>query len=360
MPKYKTKTKECQLIVRAKLSSGEIVNERELDFFQRKYIRGLLKATYIKKFMFTGIEYTGPVGISLLERLKKIVTKYDFYFVMEQVADMVHKLQNNGLSINKIDWDIHNVFINETTREMQFIYLPLEKRNQNVDILAFMESIIYSANVSAEQNTDYISEFTYFLKGLKEFDADKIENFIQIRDRSIVNTIKKHSVGQSGFAVRDKSKKYNNNYDEDDYKTESLEEEATALLADDNETWSINEDDETGLLEDEGDTVSLNAYYSVHYPSLLRVMTGEVIFINKPVFRLGKEKSYSDYFVSNNSAVSRSHADIITRGHRYFVIDLNSKNKTHINDQPLTVQVETEIKDGDVLRLANEEFVFKV
>lgn len=360
MPKYKTKTKECQLIVRAKLSSGEIINEREMDFFQRKYIRGLLKATYIKKFTFTGIEYTGPVGISLLERLKKTVTKYDFYFVMEQVADMVHKLQNNGLSINKIDWDIHNVFINETTREMQFIYLPLENRNQNVNILAFMESIIYSANVSAEQNTDYISEFTYFIKGLKEFDADKIENYIQIRDRSIVNTIKKHSVGQSGF-MTDKPKDYYEHYEEDDEKTGLLDDdEKTGLLVEDEETGMLNESEDTRFLEDDEGTVLLNENHNVHYPSLLRVLTDEVIYINKPVFRLGKEQSYSDYFVSNNSVVSRSHADIVTRGQRYYVMDLNSKNKTYINNQPLAVKVETEIKDGDTLRLANEEFIFNI
>ena len=63
-------------------------------------------------------------------------------------------------------------------------------------------------------------------------------------------------------------------------------------------------------------------------------------------------------FVSNNIAVSRSHADIITRGQRYYVIDLNSKNKTYINGQPLPIQQECEIFNGNQLRLANEEFVF--
>lgn len=65
MAKYKAKTKECQLIVKVKLSSGERINERELDFFTRKYIRGLLKAKMVKKFGITSIEYTGPIGISL-------------------------------------------------------------------------------------------------------------------------------------------------------------------------------------------------------------------------------------------------------------------------------------------------------
>lgn len=126
MAKYKAKTKECQLIVKVKLSSGEKINERELDFFTRKYIRGLLKAKMVKKFGFTSIEYTGPIGISLFERLKKPITKYDFLFIIEQIVDISQKVQVNSMSLNKVVWDIHNVFINETTREVQFIYLPLE------------------------------------------------------------------------------------------------------------------------------------------------------------------------------------------------------------------------------------------
>ena len=329
MAKYKAKTKECQLIVKVKLSSGEKINERELDFFTRKYIRGLLKAKMVKKFGFTSIEYTGPIGISLFERLKKPITKYDFLFIIEQIVDISQKVQVNSMSLNKVVWDIHNVFINETTREVQFIYLPLENVEKEADIIALIDSVVYSAKPVQEQNSDYISRFVYFMKGLPKFDAEQIEKFILQEDRSVVNTIKKHYAGQSGF-MTDKPKDYYEHYDCDDEKT-GLLEEATGLLEDDEQ---------------------------VHFPSLFRVLTEENISINKPVFRLGKEKSYADYFVSNNNAVSRSHADIITRGQRVFVIDLNSKNKTYINDLPIPVQQETEIFNGDRLRLANEEFIF--
>lgn len=69
-------------------------------------------------------------------------------------------------------------------------------------------------------------------------------------------------------------------------------------------------------------------------------------------------KGYVDYFVTNNNAVSRGHADIITRGNRYFVRDLNSKNKTFINGQAIPAQYECEIFDGNRLTLGNEEFIF--
>ena len=67
-----------------------------------------------------------------------------------------------------------------------------------------------------------------------------------------------------------------------------------------------------------------------------------------------------DYFVTNNNAVSRGHADIITRGNRYFVRDLNSKNKTYINGQAIPPQCECELLDGSRLTLGNEEFIFNI
>ncbi len=109
--------------------------------------------------------------------------------------------------------------------------------------------------------------------------------------------------------------------------------------------------EETGLLCEED--------ISVHYPTLYRILTQEQISVNKPVFRLGKERSYVDYFVNNNIAVSRSHADIITRGTHCFVKDLNSKNHTFINGQEIPVHCEVEIRDGDHLKLGNEEFIFR-
>ena len=96
------------------------------------------------------------------------------------------------------------------------------------------------------------------------------------------------------------------------------------------------------------------------YPILIRTLTEEIIRINKPVFRIGKEENCVDYIVTNNIAISRSHADIISRGDRYFVFDLRSKNKSYINNRVLPAEQEVEIFNGDVLKLANEEFLFQV
>lgn len=95
-------------------------------------------------------------------------------------------------------------------------------------------------------------------------------------------------------------------------------------------------------------------------PHLIRSKNNERIDINKPVFRVGKEKSYVDYFVSDNTAVSRSHANIISRDGEYFVVDTNSTNHTFVNGSMILSNSETKISHGDKIRLANEEFEFRL
>lgn len=49
MARYKVKGKDCQLKVKVKLSFKEEIDERQLDFFSSKYIRGLLKVQAKRK-----------------------------------------------------------------------------------------------------------------------------------------------------------------------------------------------------------------------------------------------------------------------------------------------------------------------
>ena len=95
-------------------------------------------------------------------------------------------------------------------------------------------------------------------------------------------------------------------------------------------------------------------------PHLIRVKNNEKIPLNKPVFRIGKEKSYVDYFISDNTAISRSHANIIDHNGEFFVVDTNSTNHTYVNGGMIQSGVETKLSHGTKLRFANEEFEFKM
>lgn len=47
--------------------------------------------------------------------------------MMEQIVDMNQKINANDLNAESVIWDINYIFINEATRKLQFIYLPLEQ-----------------------------------------------------------------------------------------------------------------------------------------------------------------------------------------------------------------------------------------
>lgn len=121
---------------------------------------------------------------------------------------------------------------------------------------------------------------------------------------------------------------------------------------------------ETTVLSDgpkAGETTVLGASAMVEQkPHLIRAKTNERINLDKPVFRIGKEKSYVDYFVSDNTAISRSHANIISRNGEYFVVDTNSTNHTYVNGNMIQSSVETKIAHGAKIKFANENFEFKL
>ncbi len=93
-------------------------------------------------------------------------------------------------------------------------------------------------------------------------------------------------------------------------------------------------------------------------PHLIRRRNNERIEINKPVFRIGKERSYVDYFIGDNPAISRGHANIITRENKYYIIDTNSTNHTFIEGRMIPPNQEIELEAGKTIKLANEEFEF--
>lgn len=95
-------------------------------------------------------------------------------------------------------------------------------------------------------------------------------------------------------------------------------------------------------------------------PYLVRVKNNEKIPLNKPVFRIGKERSYVDYFIGDNTAISRSHANILNRNGEYFVVDTNSTNHTYVNGSMIQSNVETKLSHGAKIRLANEDFTFNI
>lgn len=120
---------------------------------------------------------------------------------------------------------------------------------------------------------------------------------------------------------------------------------------------------ETSVLSTEiGVTTVLNASMTTEEKTgavLIRKKTGQRIIIDKLLFRIGTERSFVDYWVSDNSAVSHSHADIVNHDGTYYIRDNHSTNHTYVNGRMVQTDQEQILKDGDQILLGNEPFEFK-
>ena len=173
--KLSAKIKDCSLIVKVKTTAQEKIDEKEMDRFARVYLRCFLKPTDVGS---SSAKYTGPMGITLKERLEKEITKREFLFIVEYIVTAVQKLSANNFPLCNLEMDIQNIFINETTKEMQFLYVPLTGRQESSNIIKLLSSVVYLARPAAENDTEYVSRFNYFLKSLKPFNINSVEQFV--------------------------------------------------------------------------------------------------------------------------------------------------------------------------------------
>ncbi len=105
-------------------------------------------------------------------------------------------------------------------------------------------------------------------------------------------------------------------------------------------------------------TISSVTSYGV-YGSLFRRKLGENIIINKPKFVLGKDEAHVDYCIKKNGAISRQHAAINVMQDGVYVEDLGSTNGTFVNGNRLNASTPRMLNNGDVIKMADEEFEFR-
>ena len=329
MSKLKVSIKKSTVTAMMKAGRKERINETELSQLARIKPCGIMHVTKTKK---DSVIYTFPANINLTDRLKKAISKYDFFFMIEQIVIMVEDVYNNGLNVNSVRFNMDDVYINEMTKEMYFIYFPIVGGQESADIVGFIENIIYTMTPVINEDTNYISRFMYYVRSFHGFNGNAIEKYISREERAVVNVLKNKAVTMQ----------------------QTMQQQIMQQVM----QGSM---DGTTVLSDDGISVQQIQQMqpvNYHFASLTRQVTGEKIELGKPSFVLGKNPEKSDYAVADNTNISRVHAVITTRNGRYYVMDQNSTNGTFINGRIIKAGQETEILPGDCLMLANEEFIF--
>lgn len=359
MSKIKVSQKKSQIIVKTKLSRMETINQREIEIFNTKLIRGLMRPTVLgdKK-----INYVAPEGILLEEYLKREISKNDFFLVFAQINEVIKKVERYGFLLQNMLLDTKYVFINERTREAYFVYQPIIGNRNNSSIFTFLCELISNTSLRSNEDVQAVNVLANFLNKIQYYSTEEVEKCILQVYPEIYKQVHRESLGHSRQLHRIVSASINEEETGkmDEKSWNMLANEETGLLIEENE-W----EDQTSLLNDiSEETVVLEEEMIVLeqqiYPYLIRKDTEEKIVISKSVFRLGKENRQVDFCIKDNNAISRLHAEIITREGRYFICDKNSTNHTYVDGEIVLEGQEKEIMDGNEIILANENFEFHI
>lgn len=404
-------------IVTNRLAHPEALNERELNSLAGKLLETLIPV--ITETTKKGMILKSAIVdmIPLRAYFSGIVTREMFLNVVMQLIDIVQDCKKSFMNENNLMLDFDYIFLHPRTKKLKCIFWPIVN-NQNQHIASeFFKDLPFRVIFSKHEDHGYVSNYLqFFQQQHAPFSINSFEKLIlemtgkSVEGKSFLPTdsvqlensknpsnklagekgntgnIACNSFGQQNRATvpnlvqsRDCAKCGSTNKEDANFcvscgspfhlEKERLVESFVAVKIDPvsqahggTNTQTFSETTVLGAEDFDSGTTVLDAdsLEEPSYPYLIREKSQEKISVDKPSFRIGKERRYCDYFIGDNNAVSRSHADILTKAGRYYIVDNNSTNKTYVDGRTVPVQKEVEIFSGTKLRLANEDFVFYI
>lgn len=366
-----------QLIIKS--LKGQQVSENEVYAINANKVPGLLHLDVVQKGSSFKLIYNITGFISLKEFLKMPLNKQLFAQILQNILANLKAVESAYFNQQYLLMDINQVYVNPNTQHIYFTYVPILMFESGTSLREFLLGIIQHGTFAPGEDNSYVRDYITILNSGINFSVFELEEYInkllgqntsriqEVECPNCKTKLKKGTnychacgakvsgnTGNTGKGVYDPLADTSGDAVVDDV----VEEEV--IVRKDN-TQGLS-DGTTVLGADPGGTTVLGSeeLEAPIFPYLIREKTEEKISVNKPSFRIGAERKYVDYWVNDNSTVSRSHADILTREKRHFIIDLNSTNKTYVDGRAIPVEKEIELFDGTRIRLSNEEFVFHI
>lgn len=272
----------------------EIIDDELLEDTVETNIDEIIYYTYGKVMGKECFKYNIQGFTTIKEYISKDISKDKFITMLLNIINTIRKLQFRGVKLKNIILKPEQIFINKNNLKIKMICIPISNKNIDRTLKELLKEIILSAEFDYNENCKYVRDILRFV------EENDCNDFVVLQDG-----IEK---------CLDDSNKEQSNVPK---KTEKREKQ--------------------------------QAY-------LIRLSTDERINIDKPIFRIGKDKHNADYKITNNTAVSRKHAEIIKKNNEYFILDVGSTNHTFINGDRIEEKKEIPLEDGDIIKLGNEEF----
>ncbi len=411
MSKIVFENKKGKITIINKLSYPESVNERVYNAIASGMFEGFLPVSIREKRKETRVECVVQGLIPLNQYFNGLVTKKMFLDFVHHIAQHIKNCEKNMINANNLDLQSDKIFIEPQSKAVKCIFWPIVNNQRGNPPHQFLKQLPYELNFNPHEDNDYLETYKAFFGGVNPFSVNSFERMVmRLQGKQINGGHSTPSGALSGTLSTDtKSEKkpkevkkvvveYDPFADADSGTDTSSEKEIKKTKRDPSvcycgscgakndananfcvqcgmkivrEKVKIDEIPErndtidfgTMVLGDDSGGTTVLGYDEPDepvFPVLIRDRTDESFTIDKPTFRIGTEQQYCDLFISDNNFISRSHADIITKNERYYIIDRNSTNKTYVDGKVIPIEKEVEIFSGTKIRLANEDFTFNI
>lgn len=387
-----------QLVIQGQ--KGQQISEREYYAVSNGQIPGLLRAELVKKSNNFKLVYNISGYISLREFLFNPLNKQSFAKLLSNILKNLKSMQEAFFNQQYVLLDMNTVMVNPATQTVYFVYVPIAFFESETNLKDFLLSIIEGCSFVPGENTDYVKDYIRILNNGINFSVFDLEEYIKglsgkktpsvgnvkkcpkcngkveaninfcpvcgmkvnglVFDRS--NTVYNPAVvskeAPSKPVVPPEPKRIHPPIQQTppQYASDQQSQFAQSALVNKENSYYSGTVASSYIPETKRETPVAN--FSQIQGFMVRVKTGERININSSCFKIGKDSVNSDYCISDNNAVSRSHAIIKAENNKFFVADLNSTNKTYLNGAPIYPNTDIELNNGAKLKFANEDFIF--
>lgn len=334
----------------AKLGWKEQFDPKEIEMLSAGVVPMLIPPVAVQGKKNNVIDYDVTPYTTLEFYLTCILSREQFVELLLQFADLFRRMQKVYLNYKNLVLELDQIYISLQDRSLHLIYLPLRDSKREASIPELLRKLAAKVNRGTYEQVTFLNEMTAFLDRPAPFALNEFEALLRYGETSqpVVQSVTPAAPLAGGQAW------YTPPVAQPMPAAPVKAEQQAApqqMGYDPNGTVILGAGGGTTILGEPAEPPLPRAY-------LTRTKTGDKVEVTGTVFRIGKEIGQVNYCITDNSAVSRSHAEILLEGQTYFLRDLGSTNKTYLNNCVLAPNDKQPLADGASLRLANETFTF--